>query len=126
MKNKKPSTFRYYPIEEPDLGVLRAYKVELDQFRAAREALAVEFEERIQKLSAHHTSNFRSMWWQLSESVGLDPEQTWGSPEYQVEVKYLDNGFGALLYIPQAASILGMGGINEPDDGIPDDKVTRH
>ena len=134
MTTNKPSTFRYYPIKKSDLGLLRAYKKELEDFREARQKLAAEFEERVQQLASYHTSNFRSMWWRLATEVGLDPEETWGSPEYQVEIKYLDEGFGALLYIPQVSDPFGVGGTpriaaGEPEEfssDIPDDKTTRH
>ena len=33
--------------------------------------------------------------------MGLDPDNTWGSPEYQIEARYLDDGFGAVLYMPR-------------------------
>ena len=38
----------------------------------------------------------------LAATVGLDPEKTWGTAEYQLETRYIDDGFGAILYIPQA------------------------
>lgn len=100
MSNESPK-FRYYKLEGDGLEILKAYRAELTALVADREALEVEFAERSQQQMEYHQANLRAMWRRLSASVGLDPDKTWGSPEYQIEARYLDDGFGALLYIPR-------------------------
>ena len=128
--NKRPSTFRYYPLEPQHIPLLKAYKAELEAFREAREKLAAEFEERIQQLGEHHTSNYRSLSHELATAVGVDPEDSWGSPEYHVEMRYLENGFGAVTYTPpqphSLSSLMGGRSVEELVINEPDDKVTRH
>ena len=73
------------------------------------------------------------MWRRPAASVGLDPENTWGSHEYQIEARYLDDGFGAILYMPRhtnpARDMLRGEPVTEvenPETDIPDDETTRH
>jgi len=115
----------YYAVKGPALELMREYKKELDQLIAGRIALNREFTERIDQLGTNHNKTMRAIWQRMSAMVGLDPETTWGNPAYQVEVRYLKDGFGAITYIrppdvdgaPQAPS--------NPRDHIPDD-ATRH
>ena len=99
-------TFRYYKIEGDALELLRSYKNELDALVADRTALEAEFAERAQQQGEYHQANLRALWRRMAASVGLDPETTWGSPEFQIETRYLDHGFGALLYMPMSANPL--------------------
>lgn len=93
-------TFRYYKVEGAALELVRAYKNEIDAMLADRAALEKEFAERAKQHGEYHQANLRTLWQRMSASVGLDPETTWGSPEFQVETRYLDDGFGAILYMP--------------------------
>ena len=81
----------------------------------------------------HHQANLRSLWCRLSASVGLDPDTTWGSPEYQIEARFTDDGFGALLYMPRHTNPLAQAlqGVpisqpQDPETEIPPKDVTRH
>ena len=86
----EPPKFRYYKVEGPALEILRAYRAELTVLIDDREKLETEFAERAQQQGEYHQANLRTMWRRLAASVGLDPENTWGSPEYQIEARYLD------------------------------------
>lgn len=130
--NAEPK-FRYYPVKDPFLEVLRAYQGELDATIDDRDKLEAEFAERARQQAEYHQANLRSMWRRLSASVGLDPDLTWGSPEYQIEARYLDDGFGAILYVPRHENPLqGMlrgipvGQPSDPAIDIPPKEVTRH
>ena len=125
--------FRYYKVEGSSLEILRAYKAELEALVEGRKKLELEFAERANQQSDYHKSNLRSMWQRLVASVGLDPNTTWGSPEYQVEVRYLDDGFGAILYTPRHANplreMLGDEPVGQPSNpaiDIPPKGTTRH
>lgn len=127
--------FRYYKLEGANLDLLRAYKTALEAMVEDRVNLEKEFTERAKSQSDHHRANIRVMWRRLAASVGLDPDTTWGNPEYQIEARYLDDGFGAVLYAPNMVNplleLLGVGG--EPGDtpedpalAIPPKSTTRH
>ena len=125
--------FRYYKLEGDALEILRAYKAELDALVADREKLEMEFAERAQQQAEYHQANLRSMWRRLSASVGLDPDNTWGSPEFQIESRYLDDGFGAILYMPRHTNPLrqalegeAVAGPENPETDIPPKDTTRH
>lgn len=125
--------FRYYKIEGPALEILKAYKAELDALIEDRQALEQEYMERVQQQAEYHQSNLRTMWRRMAAHVGLDPDNTWGSPEYQIEARYLDDGFGALLYMPRHTNPLrGMlsgepvAPPSDPAMDIPPDDITRH
>jgi len=127
------SEFRYYKVKKEDLGLLEAYKNEVETMIQANKELENEFAERAKKLSNHHHSNLVLMWKRLSASVGLDPDKTWGRAEYQVETRYLEAGFGALLYVPRTSNPLQElmneapeADREDPETHIPDDTTTRH
>ena len=125
--------FRYYKVEGPALEILKAYKAELEIMVADRVKLEQEYMERAQQQMEYHQSNLRTMWRRMAASVGLDPDNTWGSPEYQIEARYIDDGFGALLYMPRHTNSLRdmLEGVpvappSDPATDIPPEDVTRH
>lgn len=127
------STFRYYKIEGPALDVLQAYKSELEGLVEDREKLEKEFAERAQQQGDYHQAKLCALWRRLTASVGLDHEKTWGSPEYQIEARYADDGFGAILYMPRHTNPLRdllmaepVADQENPETDLPDDKTTRH
>ena len=125
--------FRYYKIEGSNLEILKAYKAELDVMVEDRMKLEQEFATRVQQQTEYHQSNLRTMWRRMAASVGLDPDSTWGSPEYQIEARYINDGFGALLYMPRHINplrdMLGGEPVAEPQNpetDIPPESTTRH
>jgi hypothetical protein len=130
--NHEPK-FRYYKLDADGQELLRAYKAELEALVEDRQALEREFAERAEQQSQYHQAKLRALWQRLSASVGLDPDKTWGSPEYQIEARYLDDGFGALLYMPRHTNpmreMLGGEPVGTPSDpaiDIPPKDTTRH
>lgn len=132
--NHEP-TFRYYKVEGEALELLRAYKGELDALTDDRLNLEKEFAERAQKQMEYRQANLRTMWRRLAASVGLDPNTTWGDTNYQVEARYLDDGFGAVLYVPSPPNPLQelLGVSDKPEDtpgdpalALPPKGTTRH
>ena len=127
------SEFRYYKVEGMSLELLKSYADELKAFADGRKQLAEEFDERAERQAGYHRANLRALWYRLSASVGLDPKKTWGNPEYQIETRYLKDGFGALLYAPQPPNPF-QGEIagppeaprQDPESDIPDESETRH
>lgn len=118
----KAAKFRYFPCTGSALDLLRAYQDELDLLSANHVKLHQEFQERSEAMHLHHQGNLKSMWQRLSAMVGLDPEKTWGNQEYQIEARYLNDGFGAILYLPKPqgdvlqALLGGVAGTQEPVD----------
>ena len=130
---QSPPRFRYYKVEGSALEILMAYKVELETLVADRQNLEQEFAERADQHTEYHRANLQSMWKRLAASVGLDPDKTWGRPEYQVEIRFLEDGFGAILYVPRHTNplqhLLGDEPVGEPSDpttDIPSKDITRH
>jgi hypothetical protein len=130
--NQTPK-FQYYKLEGPGLELLKAYKKELDAFLDGRDKLNEEFAERAKQQAEYHQANLRAMWRRLAASVGLNPDNTWASQEYQIEVRYIDDGFGAILYMPRhlnpAKKALGDEPIAQPQDpanDIPPEGTTKH
>lgn len=130
--NHEPK-FRYYKIKGEALEILRAYKAELEMLVDDRQKLEIEFAERAQQQAEYHQANLRTMWRRLAASVGLDPDNTWGSPEYQIETRYMDDGFGAILYMPRHTNplreLLGGEPVGQPSDpatDLPPDGTVIH
>lgn len=131
--NNEPPKFRYYKLEGDGLELLKAYTAELKALVSDREALEQEFAERVHQQGEYHQGNLRAMWQRLSAYVGLDPDKTWGSPEYQIESRFLDDGFGALLYIPRQHNPMQrllegepIAEPSNPETDIPPENITRH
>lgn len=129
----QPPQFRYYKIEGPALEILKAYKAELDALVNDRMKLEQEFNERADQQAVYHQANLRSLWRPMAASVGLDPDKTWGSPEYQIESRYLEHGFGAILYVPRHTNQLreALEGVpvaepSSPETDVPPEDTTRH
>ncbi len=101
-----PLTSRYYKVSGEALELVRAYKTEVDALVTDRIALEKEFAQRAKEQGEYHQSNLRTLWRRMAASVGLDPETTWGRPEFQVETRYLEDDFGAILYTPMNADPL--------------------
>lgn len=126
-------TFRYYIVEGASLELLRTYKAAMVNMIEDRENLGKEFEKRAQAQSDQHQNKLRDIWRRLAASVGLDPDATWGNPDYQIEARYLDDGFGAVLYSPQQANplreLFGGEPTKTPEDpalALPPKGTTRH
>ena len=127
------NTFRYYQLEGEGLELLREYREGLASLIDARGRLEIEYTERINKLNASRQAKLRDQWYRMSAMVGLDPKKTWGSQEYQIETRYLADGFGAILYMPRANNPFFQEVPGEPETerqdpetDIPDDETTRH
>ena len=125
--------FRYYRLIGEGLDLLKAYRAELDALSDDRDALATEFAERSQQQNEYHNAKLCNLWRRMSALVGLDHDKTWGSPEYQIETRFMDAGFGALLYIPRPNNPMARmlehlpeGEEQNPETDIPDDEITRH
>lgn len=117
---KKPSVaeFRYFPCTGAAFELLKAYRDEIDGLSQSHLKLHQEFQERSMALHQHHQGNLKSMWARLSAMVGLDPDKTWGNAEYQIEARYIEDGFGAIIYQPQQRgdllhTLLRGGGIEQ-------------
>jgi len=127
------SEFRYYKVEGPAFEILKAYKTELEALVDDRQKLELEFAERLNQQAAYHQANLQAMWRRLAASVGLDPDNTWGSPEYQIEARYIADGFGAILYMPRPINPMQellrgepVGKRSDPETDVPPEDVTRH
>jgi len=127
------SEFRYYKCEGPALELLKAYRIEMEILIAGRKTLEHEYVTRMNAHQEYHQSNLRSIWRRMAAMVGLDPNKTWGTPEYQLETRYLDDGFGAILYIPQAPNPIkeALGGessaeVQNPEADLPTKTDTVH
>jgi RNAse (barnase) inhibitor barstar len=131
--SQEPPDFRYYVIKGDALEVLKAYQDELDALFEDRQRLAEEFSKRNAQQDEYHHANLQALWRRLTASVGLTHEETWGSPEYQIETRYVADGFGAILYVPRHVNPMQKALANEPiakrsdpETDVPPPDTTRH
>ncbi len=101
MKKKDNQAFK---CEGATLDILRAYDDEVQSLIEDHDTLHKEFNERATKQKKVHESRLYELWTDIAMRLGLDPEKTWRSPEYQVETSYLREGFGAIVYTPAPPS----------------------
>lgn len=100
MTDKSDPQFKYFPCTGESLSLLRQYDIDMNQMVTDRANLVKEFEKKMKTVLDTHQASLRETWRRLSAMVGLDPDVTWGNNEYQPEVRYLDDGFGAITFTP--------------------------
>ena len=90
----------YFVCEGPALDALRAYRDEIDLLVANHKKLQEDFNNRALEQKKVHEAKLHDLWVAMVLRVGLDPVKTWQNAEYQVETRYLKEGFGAIVYEP--------------------------
>ena len=127
---------RYFKCEGESFDLLCRYKRQLDSMALAHVRLQKEMAERQRKSNEHFSSILNTIWERMTALIGLVPKVSWGNPEYQLETRYIDDGFGAILYNPSDGSntIGALLGIEDdrsdkktdPRTSVPPKNVTRH
>lgn len=121
-KPKPKPKFQFFPCKGEAMILLRAYNDGMDQMLADRTKLVEEFDQKMKDVMDRHQASLREIWRRMSALVGLDPNVTWGNNEYQPEVRYLEEGFGAITYTPTQmssfAEAFGGGGGSEPSEPV--------
>ena len=99
---KKKDDVKYFVCKGPAFDSLVAYKDEIEALLTDHEQVQKEFAEKALAQKEIHEAKLHDIWVTLMMRIGLDPAKTWQNPEYQVETRYLVDGFGAIVYEPIA------------------------
>lgn len=116
---KQDDELHYFVCVGPAFDALVAYKAEITALVQNHENLQKDFNDRAVALKVQHEAKLHSLWVTMVMRLGLDPVKTWQNPEYQVETRYLPDGFGAVVYepIPDSPFARAMGqGKEGPDE----------
>lgn len=98
MSSQTDKSFQYFPLKGEALALLAAFRSELSAGEEEQRALHVELQQRSDTMLQLRNAKMREMWIRMAASVGLDPDHTFTSPNYGIEARYIDEGFGALTY----------------------------
>ena len=124
--NPKPKReFQFFPCKGEALILLRAYDDRMKQMVEDRAKIVEEFDKKAKEVMGVHQASLRETWRRMSALVGLDPDATWGNGEYQPEVRYLAEGFGAITFTPTPRSPFAeaFGGGDDGEDSEPSGPV---
>lgn len=103
----QPKTY-FFRLEDDALDTLRAYKKELDAMVSDKMHLQQRFKDEIDEMVQFRHIRLQHMWYQMAVAAGLPPETTWGSPEYGIEIRYLNENFGGLIHVPNSQAVQGQ------------------
>lgn len=108
---KTQNDVNYFVCKGPAFDALVAYKAEIDALVSDHENLQKDFNDRAVKLKTEHEGKLHDLWKTMAMRLGLDHVKTWQNPEYQVETRYITDGFGAVVYepMPDHPFAAGMG-----------------
>lgn len=93
--------FKHYPLPPTGLTLLKQFRDETNRMSDSVEALHAEYQARIDACHLHSRKRLRDLWYQIAPLAGVDAEATWNTGGWQVETRYIDSGFGALIYYPR-------------------------
>lgn len=116
---KQDDELHYFVCKGPAFEALVAYKAEITALVDDHTALQKEFNDLAVGLKDKHEAKLHDLWVTMVMRLGLDPVKTWQNPEYQVETRYIPDGFGAVVYepIPDSPFARAMGqGKEGPDE----------
>lgn len=120
------SDFKFYQCEGEALELLKKYHEGIKQLHETQVALQKEYQEKLLENQKAAFAELGNLWRPMVAMAGLDPNvSSFSNPDYSVETKYLDKGFGGIVYQPRQRNPFEemMGGqTEEPDDpdSVPD------
>jgi len=123
MSSQTDKSFKYFPLTGEALELLATFRSELSAGEEEQMALHTELQQRSEVMLLSRNAKMRELWIRMAASVGLDPESTFTSPNYGIEARYLDQGFGALTYkkvVHPYAEALGIPQEEDPAAVTPD------
>lgn len=93
--------FRYHALPPEGLKMLRDYVEILDSMRTEVDLLQRQYQDLVDATHARAREELKPLWFQMAALAGIDAEGTWGNPEWTVERRFLEDNFGALIFIRQ-------------------------
>lgn len=114
--------FKFYPCTGEALELLKKYNEGLIRLHKTQAALQKEYQEKLMENQKAAYVELGDIWRPMVAMAGLDPNVTsFSNPDYFIETKYLDDGFGGITYQPQHSPFEElMGGQTEPSDDSAD------
>lgn len=123
------SDFKFYPCESEALELLKKYHEGITRLHEKQTVLQKEYSEKLLENQKAAFAELGNLWRPMAAMAGLDPNvSSFSNPDYSVETKYLDKGFGGIVYQPRQRNPLEemMGDqTDEPNDPdfVPDKKL---
>jgi len=115
-----PPEFKFYPCENEALEMLKTYNEGYDRLHKKQVALQEEYQEKLLVNQKESFAELGDIWRRMAAIAGIDPSiVSFSNPEYSVETKYLDQGFGGIVYQPQPRNPFLNDGSEEVSDDEP-------
>ena len=124
MSSQTDKSFKYFPLTGDALELLAAFRSEMSAGEEEQFALREELTKRSETMLMARNAALRELWTRMAASVGIGSE-AFDNPNYGIEARYLDEGFGALTYKQMPTHPLAelMGEVAPEDDSpeaVPD------
>ena len=118
------SDFKFYPCTDKALELLRKYDKGLSTLNEKQGALNREYREKFLANQKEAFVELSDIWRIMAALAGIDPGTvSFSNPDYSIETKYLDQGFGGITYVPRQPNPFMMGDdedFSESDEITPD------
>ena len=116
----KQSDKDVFVCQGPAFDMLKAYVEAHDLLISDQQKIQKEFAAKALKQREVHEANMHDLWVKMALLAGLDPSLTWLNPAYQVETRYIKEGFGAIVYekVPDHPLAAIMGEKKEEEVGV--------
>ena len=103
---KSLTDFHYHKFDEKDMPLVKEYAAEMKAYSERFRALQKQLESEAQTLTEAHRLVMKRKWAGLMAAVDLDSEQTWSAAEYAIELRFVDDGFAAVVFMPTPQSMM--------------------
>lgn len=115
--------FKFYPCMDEALELLKKYNKRLSALNEKQGSLDKEYREKFLANQKEAFVELSNTWRVMAALAGIDPNTiSFSNPDYSIETKYLDQGFGGINYMPRQPNPFEAmrGEDDEPDDPTPD------
>lgn len=117
MTDPKKDEAKYFTCIGDALVTLKAYRDEIHAMQADHVAIRERYNTEAEQCRARHDTVLAELWKRLNMLIGLDHTKTWQNPEYQVETRYIEEGYGCVIFekITEDSPFARIMGVSDED-----------
>ena len=110
--------FRYFPLPPEGVELARQYKDVQKGLMDYIEKLQAEYGEKVKAHQVVAQEQLADLWVKIANTVGVDAQESLQNPEWDIETRYINDGFAAILFYPRQPNPLleAMGVPQEKED----------
>lgn len=98
--------FEYKALPPEAIPLLQRYRATLEKLTADIDTIQLEAQAAAEAAQVNAFEEMKALWYQLAPLAGIDAEASWESGEWGLELRYLDDGFGAMTHVARSRGTL--------------------